>query len=47
MAPRGAEKQDEETTMMSNRRVGALDNRQSVDDEVTPERAARLRRLKR
>lgn len=33
--------------MMSNRRVGALDNRQSVDDEVTPERAARLRRLKR
>ena len=33
--------------MMSNRRVDARDNRQRVDDEVTPARAARLRRLKR
>lgn len=33
--------------MMSNRRVGTRDNRQRVDDEVTPERAARVRRLKR
>jgi len=32
---------------MSNRRMGALDDRQQVDDEVTPARAARVRRLKR
>ncbi len=33
--------------MMSNRRVGAFDDRQSVADEVTSARAARVRRLKR